>query len=361
MTTETAEIALDEALAKGLEPRPDELGDERVRELAGEVARFYAAIRRPDEELDEPYRAGGEWKVYVENRAAVYEQAASGDVDALAPLLRDFWRNELGPIVSQYAYYPDLAAGDEAKVERFTKLLARDYRHWRKLSHAEPSALEVPRVGNPWGLELDGVLVTPLGMRFHTHSTQIVELLRGTDGAVVAEIGGGYGGMAHRVTQLDPSITYVDFDLPETLAIAAYNLRAVLPDRDILLWDPSMPPLDRDAIRAHDIVLAPHYALADLAPASVDLFLNAFSLSEMRREAVAEYMGRIAECGRRWFLQNNVDRSGVVNRGFERIPCSEFPLDREAFRTVYFRFDTYQGPEGDYRESLHERLEPVTD
>ncbi len=355
MTTETTQESLREALARGLEPRPDELGDDRARELAASVAEFYAAIRRDDEDLPEPYQAGGEWKVYVENRAAVYEQAAAGDVDALTPLLRDFWRNELGPIVSQYAYYPDLAAGDEAKVERFTKLLARDFDHWRALTHADPSAIDVPRVGNPWGLEIDGTLVTPLGMRFHSHSTQIVELLRGTADPVVAEIGGGYGGMAHRVTQLEPGITYVDFDLPETLAIAAYNLQAVLPDRDVLLWDASRP-LDRDEILRHDIVLAPHYALADLAPDSIDLFLNAFSLSEMRFEAIAEYMERIKVCGRRWFLQNNVDRAGVVNRGFERTPCTKFPLDRDTFRTVYHRFDSYQGPEGDYRESLHERL-----
>lgn len=355
MTTEI-EAPLQEALERGLEPRPDELGDARVRELAAEVAAFYAAIRRSDEELAPPYRAGGEWKVYVEERAAVYERAAAGDVDALMPLLRDFWRNELGPIVSQYAYYPQLAEGDEAKVDRFTRMLARDYARWSALTHEDPSVLEVPRVGNPWGLVLDDVLVTPLSLRFQVHSAQIVELLRGVDGAVVAEIGGGYGGMAHRVTSLDPSITYVDFDLPETLAIAAYNLRATLPDRDVLLWDPSMPPLDRESIQAHDIVLAPHYALADLEPLSIDLFLNAFSLSEMRMETVTEYMGRIRDCGRRWFLQNNMDRRGVVNRGSERIPCSQFPLDREVFRTVYKRFDTFQGPDGDYRESLHERV-----
>jgi putative sugar O-methyltransferase len=344
-----------DALARGLAPRPDALDDDRVHTIAEEAAGFYQRIRRPDPELAEPFRAGGEWKVYVEARSAIYDAALSGDVEALAPLLRDFWRNDLGPIVSQYAYYPDLAAGDEAKVERFTRMLARDYRHWRALWRDEPRELEVPRIGNPWGLELDGVLVTPLALRFDTHARQIADLLRDVDRPVVAEIGGGFGGMAERVARRDPRVTYVDFDLPETLLVAAFHLRAALPDRDVALWDPAMA-LDREAILRHDVVLAPHYAIADLGPASVDLFLNAFSLSEMRWEAVAEYMRAIERCGRRYFLQNNVDRTGVVNRGHERIPCSRFPLDRSVFKTLYHRFDTFQGPEGDYRESLHERI-----
>ena len=356
MTTDIEQTPA-EALARGLEPRPDGLDGERVRAAAEEAADFYRRIRRPDEELPEAYRAGGEWKVYVEARSSVYDAAMNGDLDALTPLLREFWRNELGPIVSQYAYFPDLAAGDEAKVERFTKMLARDYRYWRSLWDEDPGVLEVSDVGNPWGLELDGVLVTPLALRFHTHSKQIAELLRGVDGAIVAEIGGGYGGMAHRLAALAPDVTYVDFDLPETLMIAAFHLRAALPERDVFLWEPGVT-LDRETIAGHDVVLAPHYALPELAPLTADLFLNAFSLSEMRMEAVEEYMRRIAVSGRRYFLQNNVDRVGVVNRGFERIPCSRFPLDRELFRTLYHRFDTFQGPEGDYRESLHERIAP---
>jgi hypothetical protein len=350
-------VEIMDALERGLTPRPDALDDDRARAIVAEVADFYRRIRRPDEELAEPFRAGGEWKVYVDSRREIYDAAVRGDVDTLAPRLRDFWRDELlGPIVSQYSYFPALAAGDEEKTGRFTQSLARDYAYWRSLFKDEdPQVLEFPRVGNPWGLELDGVLVSPRSLRFDAMARQITELLRDVDGPVVTDIGGGFGGMGDRLMRFNARITYVDFDLPETLMIAAYYLRTAFPDRDVVLWDPEVP-LDREALRSHDVVLAPHYAIAELAPDSVDLFLNMFSLSEMRWEALSEYMRVIARSGRRYFLQNNVDRTGVVNRGYERTPCSRFPLDRSAFKTLYHRFDTFQGPEGDYRESLHERI-----
>ena len=358
MNAGVQQSSIDDALARGLEPRGDDLDDARLREVVAEVADFYRRIRADDSSLPDPYQAGGEWGVYVENRRSFYDALLNDDIDTATTALRSFWRGDLGPIVSQYAYYPDLAAGDEAKVSRFTEMLARDYAYWQSMLRLDPAELEVPVVGEPWGLVLDDVLVTPLAMRFHLHCRQIAELLRDqpADERLVAEIGGGYGGMAHRLSIADPGITYVDFDLPETLVIAAFYLRCVMPERDVHLWSPG-DTLDREALLSHDVVLAPHYAIQELGDLSVDLFVNAFSLSEMRREAVEEYMRRIGAAGRRYFLQNNVDRLGVVNRGYERIPCSQFPLDPQVFKTLYFKFDQFQGPAGDYRESLHERID----
>jgi hypothetical protein len=346
---------LEHALERGLSPRSGPPAAHA--DAVAAAAELYRRARVADDQLSPPYRAGGEWAVYVEQRAHIYDAVLAGDDEVASEKLASFWRNELGPIVSQYAYFPDLEAGDPAKVERFTAKLSRDYVAWRALWNEDPEILAIPEVGEPWGLELDGVLVTPLALRFHSHARKIVELLRDTERPLVAEIGGGYGGMAHRIHQLGEGVTYVDFDLPETLMIAAYHLRLALPDKDVHLWDPSTP-LDRDALLEHDVVLVPHYGLEQLPADSVDLFLNAFSLSEMRAETVQEYIGRIAAASRRYFLQNNVDRRGVVNRGFERIPCSEFPLGRDAFKTVAWSFDTFQGPDGDYRESLHERIAP---
>lgn len=343
------------ALARGLEPRPDDLPAGRVEELAGELIEFYRRIRVPDEELPEPFRAGGEWKRYVDERAWFYDALLEGDDKTVSEALRSFWRNGLGPIVSQYAYYTDIEQGDEQKAERFLTRLTEDFEHWKDLWGEDPSVLEVPTVGNPWGLELDGVLVTPLALRFDTHARQIAELLRDIDDPVVAEIGGGYGGMAHRAITRAPEVSYVDFDLPETLVLAAFYLKATMPDSKVQLWEKGMP-LGRGELREHSVVLAPHYAFAEVEPLSLDLLLNAFSLSEMRPETMSAYIGMLPERCRGYFLQNNVDRVGVVNRGFERTPCSEYPIDKSAFKTVYFKFDTFQGPAGDYRESLHQRI-----
>jgi hypothetical protein len=348
--------APDDALQRGLEPRPDELDDDFVRGIVQEVSDWYRDTLRDDETLEEPWRAGGEWGHYVEERAGFYTPLREGDVDTVLPALRDFWRGQLGPIVSQYAYYVHFAENTEPeRQQRFLEFIPRDYAYWKDMWREDPSVLEVPRVGNPWGLVIDDVLVTPRATRFDNYSRQIVELLRDVDDPVVGEIGGGYGGIPQRTMARDPRLTWLDVDLPETLVIAAYYLKATMPDRDVHLWREG-DPLDRDALLAHDVTLAPPYAFDSIGDRSVDLFLNTFSFTEMRRETMERYVRGIHDAGRRYLLHNNVDRKGVIQRGFERTPSSEFPIDREVWKNLYWRFDTWQGSGGDYREALFERL-----
>jgi hypothetical protein len=63
--------------------------------------------------------------------------------------------------------------------------------------------------------------------------------------------------------------------------------------------------------------------------------------------------------GKRLFLHNNMDRRGVVNRGHERIPASEYPIDPTIWKRVYRRFDLFHGHEGDYREFLYVKHSPA--
>jgi hypothetical protein len=100
--------------------------------------------------------------------------------------------------------------------------------------------------------------------------------------------------------------------------------------------------------------------LPNLPDNSVDLFLNTFSLSEMPFEVIAEYIRNIERTCRGYFLYNNMDREGVLNRGHERVPCSKYPIPTEHFKQLYKRYDTFQrlhsGRDGDYREVLLQKI-----
>ena len=48
-----------------------------------------------------------------------------------------------------------------------------------------------------------------------------------------------------------------------------------------------------------------------------------------------------------------MDRKGVINRGFERIPASEYPIDKHKFVLLSKNYDLFHGHFGDYKEFLY--------
>jgi hypothetical protein len=186
----------------------------------------------------------------------------------------------------------------------------------------------------------------------------VADLTLGIEWPVIGEIGGGYGGLAYFLLRDIPEAKYVNFDLPETLVLMAYYLSCSLPEKRLYLYEGgavNWPEL----LDNFDIILFPHWAIDLLPENSVDVFVNSFSLSEMRPETVNYYVNKVTDTCRNFFLHNNMDRAGVVNEGFERVPASTYPIDYSKFRRIYVRYDMYQtrhsGRDGDYREFLFQK------
>lgn len=353
MTINNIATPEDQNLRLGLEARVDS-NERNDIDIVVRLAEFYTALKQGQQDLPEVYLPGGEWKVYIETRQPLYQLLIDGCHERAALIFKNFWRNELGPIVSQYAYYTDIEKGDVAKVRRFVECITRDFAIWKELHRADPAELSVPCIGNPWGYMRENVLVTPQALRFHNHALQIGRMLSDIRPALMAEIGGGYGGIFYYLSKLATQVRYINFDLPETLVIAAYYILKIFPDKAVLLYD-GRKQLTRAELAMYDVCLMPNYTLPYLEDASCDLFYNTFSLSEMPRPTIEEYIRQIERVTRRYFLHNNVDREGVVNRGYSRTPCSRYPISASVFKMIYKKFDLYQQSSGDYREVLYER------
>ncbi|MDP6445530.1 MAG: putative sugar O-methyltransferase, partial [Pirellulaceae bacterium] len=325
-------------------------------QIVSRVARLFQAMKRDQPAASAPYRPGGEWAAYLSERQEFYDRLLAGDEEYCGQKLRNFWRNELGPIVKEYAKYEQLVGGEQEYVDRFERNVTRNYLIWREICDGEVEMLRAPRVGNPWGYQIDGQLVVPKATRFHALSEQLRSLTQDVAHPLIVEIGGGYGGAPYFFLRDRPAATYVDFDLPETLVLAAYYLLCCFPDRQVLLYGEEATP-QGEAWKDQAAVLMPNFALPELADQSVDVFFNSFSFSEVPWETLVEYMGQVQRVVKSYFLHNNMDRRGVVNRGFERIPASRYPLDAAQLKQLYKRFDLFHGSEGDYREFLYQRTE----
>ena len=354
-TVQNTPSILSDELKQGLVQRPDTIDSAKHAEIIQRVIECYRACKADQPGATTVYQPGGEWADYLAERQGSYTALIEGDADTAAVKFKNFWRNDLSPIVKEYAKYEQITAGEQTFIDRFETNVRRNYDIWKEIFRAEDSVLEVPNVGNPWGLMINDQMVIPKATRFHALSTQIQELVRDVDSPVIGEIGAGYGGQAYYLLRDHAKATYVDFDLPETMVIAAYYLLATCPDRSAVLYGESTAALD-EQIEANDIVIMPNFALPQLGDRTIDLFLNSFSFSEMPVETLTEYLQQVGRTTRKYLLHNNMDRRRVINRGHERNPASEYPIDASTWKRIYKKFDLFHGHQGDYREFLYERI-----
>jgi hypothetical protein len=298
-------------------------GPEDIR-LAGRLSAMFRACQSGLEQADPLYRAGANWAGFLKrSRRVLVEAVAAGDAGAVHDLLANFWRNGLGEgIVGGEAAFlafretPD-AALHQAILPYLTALTQGTGADF------EPEDVELPRTGNAFGLRLEGRLIHENSIMNRYRACFLGGLLEGLDAPVVAEVGGGVGFFAHALLKRYAHVTYIDFDLPETLIVEAYFLAKNFPDRRILLYEGGTAQLTRELLTDYDIVLMPTYMIAQLEDASVDLFLNTISFGEMSPPIVANYLQQIDRVARRFFYHENLME---LDLDFENYPGDLFPI-----------------------------------
>jgi putative sugar O-methyltransferase len=195
------------------------------------------------------------------------------------------------------------------------------------------SALEHPHFGNQAGAYIKDTFVNLQSFPAETYGSIAAGILAGLERPVLAELGSGYGPIAHYALKHLPSSCYVAFDLPETLCLCAYFQAKVNPRKSLLLYGEE--PYSPEAHKRFDFVFMPSFEMASLEPGSVGLFLNTSSLGEMTRAAATNYIGQIAR-STRYFLHLNHDRlRNTYADGETSLLGSEYPVPAESFALLY--------------------------
>jgi len=162
--------------------------------------------------------------------------------------------------------------------------------HWQEAVGDEWSVrdLRVPEIGNPFGIELDGVFIRD-GSPYQHYCAQRIRGLLENPGGSVLEIGGGYGGMAYYLLRDLPRIRYINLDLPESIALASYYLIKALPDRPFTLQgeEPTEPVAS----------LMPLQNISEVRSKSVDVVFSSHAISDLTDDALSVYLGQIVRIG----------------------------------------------------------------
>ena len=115
----------------------------------------------------------------------------------------------------------------------------------------------------------------------------------------ILEIGGGYGGLAHHLSNILGNAVYVIVDLPETLLFSAAYLSLHNPDKKVYVYnsDDFSEFIDAGGAGSYDFILMPNYMLESLTHWRFKIAINMISFQEMNSQQVNEYLDFIRDNG----------------------------------------------------------------
>jgi putative sugar O-methyltransferase len=310
-------------------PRPGIAQDDSI--ILRRIIAAYKMAKINQRDAGEAFNVSNEWlPIYEQDLGPVMKALLAEDVGELQRMYQNFFRDPCGTgLVGFSPSILKVCFGENIK-GIYRKFVLCDALHrsdlWRKRTNNIYSAdvLASPIVGNPYGYFMDGVFVRQGGEYQHYYSHAISQLLP-SGGNQVVELGGGYGGLAYYLNRDNPSVTYIDFDLPEMLALATYYLMKTLPNLQISLYGETNFP--NEALLAPGIVMMPSFEIVKMPSKSAAVSFNSYSLAEMSPSTIRVYIDQIARITNANFLHINhnrraelsADKFGIEDHGFKLI------------------------------------------
>ena len=126
----------------------------------------------------------------------------------------------------------------------------------------------------------------------------------------VWEIGGGWGGLAHHLKSIRPSVAYLITGTPEWFLVSAVYLMTLFPDAGFRFYDPADPEAFwRDWDRV-DFAFAPEGQVPALRPPSLALTVDFETLTRMTPSRIDRHVARAHALGCPYFLSTGASHAG---------------------------------------------------
>jgi hypothetical protein len=312
---------------EGLRDRKLPRGDDSA--VLIRIADAYNRAKVVQAEAASCYQVGNEWvPIYEKPLMEVMQALRTRDTEALQRIYGNFYRDvcSTGLIGLPGGFLGGHVSARKKKWYLYDSL--HRFKLWKSLLGNCKSTAELvsPCIGNPYGFIVDGTFIAAGSDYQHYYATAIGRLLRGGDHRVVVELGGGYGGMAQFLVRDHPGLTYVDFDLPENLALTAYYLLTAFPEKKTLLFGEAA--LTSDVLKSHQVILMPNFELPRMPNDSADIVFNSYSLAEMSAEAIHNYIAEFTRIATGYFLHVNHNKVSAV-------VADDFGIDPDKFDLLY--------------------------
>ena len=324
-------------------------------QLLERIITAYNKAKVVQEGMGPSFKPSNEWlPIYQHKLASIMRVLKEGSTCELGRIYRNFFRDPCsaglhGLPINMNEYFFGNRISRWSKMYLLNDAIHR-YRLWKSMlgRAADIRRLSVPNIGNPYGVYFDGTLVN-CGFYQHYYATLIARLTKGREKRAILELGGGYGGMAYFLIRDDPKLTYIDFDLPENMALTAYYLLKAFPSRRALLFGESV--LSLATLEEYSIIVMPSFAITQLPDKSVDLAYNSYSLAEMAPDTIRTFVSEFTRLARRYILHVNHNQ-------VSQVVADDFGIDADGGFELLYKIPALWSlginPQGDEYEYLYQ-------
>lgn len=291
-------------VTKGFAPRP--VASPHDGEILERICAAYGKAAGREPSATDSCQPSEWWQQIRSNALApVREALAARDFSSLRRMYGNFFRDPCStgliavPFGMKAAYFGRSIRDLHRRYFLASALHTID--HWEVQTGGRFTWTELaaPEIGNPFGIVIDGTLVRT-GAPYQHYSAHRLRECIGSAPSTVVEIGGGYGGTAYYLLRDRAGTTYIDFDLPESLALTAYHLMSALPHLRFLLYgEGDLSPQNR----AHfDVLLMPLWEMESMNAGSADLAFSSHAVTDLSPRAMRACLHGIARIANGCFL-----------------------------------------------------------
>jgi hypothetical protein len=204
---------------------------------------------------------------------------------------------------------------------------------WIYNSRKPVSCLSYPTHGNQSGAYINKSFVGINPFFNEIYGSILSGLLDDVERPVIAELGAGYGKLAYFTLRDMSDSCYVDFDLPETLCLAAYYLMKSWPKKKVLLYGEE--EYSEKSHSQYELIFMPSYEIENIGQNSIDLFINKNSLGEITREAAANYVHHISSSTKYFFHMNHDVFPNIYSDDSPGLLGHEYPVPKDKFKLLF--------------------------
>lgn len=308
------------------------------------------------ERIGNPFVATGEWKWINKYQKKNYLSALNRkDVPMLAEIFSNMFHED-----ASYALVTGSSQAIKTRKnqDKLKKQIFHDINVWCEFldqNYRDLSILDMPRVGNPYGVLVGKTLISVDTPRHDYFAYKLSNLARehsSNNRPHILEIGGGYGGLIVQLCRRLKSLTVIDCDLPESLYLAYYFLRKSTDKKIVWALDKKITDDEWNA----DIILLPCQNMSAIN-GRIDIMFNCNSLSEIAKNTVNHYMALLHRLRPRYFFHQNSNVLLFPNspRHIE-ILASQFPINKKMYKEIYRALSPWEAGSGRYREFLYQLI-----
>jgi len=328
----------------------DSAADESLFER---ICASYQKAAQLEQTAPETYRASSWWQERREGHLKpVIDALLTHDIAALRKMYKNFYRDpcSAGLVIAQRLakrYFGHRIKDLDRRLYLLDSLYRLDY--WQQAMGDGFSVADLfgPSVGNPFGVVIDGVLVRS-GAEYQHYCAHRIGCLAGSEKLTVAEIGGGFGGMAYYLLRDRPGTTYIGFDVPESIALTTYYLLKSFPSLKVLLYGEA--ELTRNSFAEANIVLMPVFQMPAMPQRTVDVSFSSHAMSALSQQAMTAYIEEVRNMTKHHLLYigNSHSLELMLETVRRRYPSWELVEKRRSGRHDH-RIDDFTEMEFSYR------------